>query len=768
MTPVPIDKDPNNEKLPKELQECLRSLVDKYEQEDGWVRKQQIKLWKKNDEFWHGIQFIFWSESRQDWVSPTGSTMGTFQQNENRENSEGPFYDYVVNIYKAHGESIIAALATQLPGVRFPPDDADDDEDISTSRAYDKIADLVQRHNQATILFLKALFTLWNQGLVCAYHAPKEDRAFGTVKIPKYKQGLSCKTCDQQFPVDEENNDRSCPQCGNEMEDANVLDGFDDSPKTRVLIDIFGPLHVKVPYTAREQEDFGYLILALDQPKAFHKHIFPHIADEIGPDFTDSQQFERMARAPSSYSATARIDENRNLSTLRRVWLRPWVFEDLSEDKEEEKKKLQELFPHGCYVGFVGTVYAESRDEDMDKYWTLGKAGMSTYIHADAMGQPLVPIQEMRNVLVNLSLETIEQGIPDTFADPDVLDFETYSRHERRPGTVYPAKPKMGQNLPSSFFEGSRASLSAEVPAFGQELDRSGQFVVGSFPSIYGGTQDAKSRTAAEYNMSRQMALQRLTITWKLITKWWAMLMEKCVHIYIENMLDDEHYVKMEDNNYVNVWIRRAELTGHVGEVEPEGSDSFPTSMPQKQQMFMKLIELNIPELRTALFDPANRKTFADLLGFPEMEIPGENQRVKQSRETSEMIKGNNGQGVFIPINPDVDEHEIHIFTLKNFLCDEVGLDLQRKNPQAYNFLIQHLKAHEQIDQQEKDSVQQKQIKSALALEDEKGKMGIAREQTKGQNKIQEIAMKHKGDFQKEILKNASQPPVQRNNPVGQ
>src|ERR1035441_9752080 len=140
------DKDPNGHNLPKNLQECLKLLIDKYEKEDSWVRKQQLKLWKKNEEFWHGIQFVFWSESSQDWISP--SVYNWFNQEEGREGAEGPFYDFVINIYKAHGEAIIAALSAQVPTVRFPPDDAEDDDDLLTSKTYAKIADLIQRHNQ--------------------------------------------------------------------------------------------------------------------------------------------------------------------------------------------------------------------------------------------------------------------------------------------------------------------------------------------------------------------------------------------------------------------------------------------------------------------------------------------------------------------------------------------------------------------------------------------------------------------------------------------
>jgi hypothetical protein len=102
----------------------------------------------------------------------------------------------------------------------------------------------------------------------------------------------------------------------------------------------------------------------------------------------------------------------------------------------------------------------------MDKYWTIGKGGLSTYIHSDPLGQPLVPLQEMRNVTVNLALETIEQGISTVYADPEVLDFEGYSKQEVRPGMTVPAKAKPGTKLGDSFYEGPKATLSKDVTVF--------------------------------------------------------------------------------------------------------------------------------------------------------------------------------------------------------------------------------------------------------------------------------------------------------------
>lgn len=701
MTPNENKKDLNNENLPEELQRALLEIIQKNEQEDSYIRKQQIRLWKKYERFWHGVQYIWWSETQQDWLSPIDSRWDNSDQG-NREGAEGPFYDYVINEYKAHGESIIAALAAQIPSVRFPPDDADSEDDLVTSKVYSKIADLIQRHNQSKMTLLAALLCLWNQGLVAAYHAPKADKAFGNIKIPTYETKTSCENCGYVG----QDGETECPNCepmpdeqGSDpmrapLTQNTVVTGFTESPKSRVLIDLFGPLFVKVPYYARAQKDFGYLHLTLDQPLSFLKDLYPHVADKIENSVASADTYERVARAPSSFAYA--INDQTYLGELRRVWMRTWEVENLGSDQENEKDQLRKLFPDGIYCCFIGDTYVESRNECMDKYWTIGKAGLSTYIHSDPLGQPLIPLQEMENVLTNLTLETIEQGISTVYADPEVLDYEDYSRHEIRPGMIVPVKAKLGQKIGDSFYEGPKASLSKDVADFSERITQASQFVVGDFPSVYGGPTQASSRTAAEYSMSHNNALQRLSISWTLLVNWWGQMMDKCVRLYVENVVQDEKFVQRTKNSYVNVWIRQSELRGKVGEVEPEAAETFPTTIAQKQSLLMQLMQLNNAWVNAALFDPENRKVIADALAFPELHIPDEDQRIKQVREIQTMLGDGINPGVFVPIEPEVDEDPTHISTARDWAVSEAGLDAKVTNPQGYAFVIQHIMMHQQ------------------------------------------------------------------------
>lgn len=692
--PEEITEVDNHHNLDDKLVAALKYLVDKYEREDSNVRKQQVRQWKKNEEFWHGIQYIFWSETRQDWVAPT--ELNFFEQEEGREGVDGPFYDNVINIFRAHGEAVIAALGAQVPTVRFPPDDADDDDDLLTSRTFNKISDLIDRHNQVKCLQLMTLFQMWNQGNVYWYHASKADKAFGITQTERFKNCNCCENCGTQDPIkDDIKIPVLCPQCMGPMKIEPVLDGFDEAPKSRVIVKSFGGLFVKIPSRAMTQADCSYLILSQDQPKPFLQDVYEHIEDKIDNDYVDKDSYERSARSPSAYSDFSTGTSNNDNATHRQVWMRTWALNGLPSSMKEEKLKLKKMFPNGIYVAYVGTTYAESRNEDMDKYWTVVKCGLSTHIHADPIGQPLISPQELRNSILNLTVETIEQGIPAGFADPDVLNFDAYSKHEARPGMIYPAKPKANQNLAESFHESDRATLSQEVGIFSERLDKDAQFVVGSFPSLYGGPGEGKSRTLGEYQQSRQQALQRLSIVWSLFCISWAKLKEKCVHLYVENMIEDERFVTPDPHkkeNYVNVWIKRSEMMGKVGQVEPESGDTFPVSQSAKQALFFKLLEMNNEFINAALFDPENRRDIADLTGFTELEIPGENQRLKQVGEINDIIKG-----IAVTIDPLVDEHPIHISTCKNFLVGQIGLDLKKTSPDIYKAIVQHLQAHNMV-----------------------------------------------------------------------
>jgi hypothetical protein len=722
------DKQPD-----RELQDSLKDIIASCEREDSEIRLGQIRLWKKYEEFWHGIQYLFWSDRDNNWRSPQ-DLIGNYEDIEELDEL-GSFSDRVVDIYRGHAESIIAALSAQIPALRFLPDNADDDSDVLAARTKNKISELVQRHNKAKLIFLRALFFLANNGIVFSYRYKDSDYKYGSYKVPKYgveeqEQPIyTCETCGYESPTDwltakppdsntgqqqpfeydnvaPENNASACPTCGStDMPKVEMVKqsipiklGDTDLPKTRSKIDIFGALHVKVSYYARNQNECSYLLLYGDLGKDVVQFENPDFADQIeGETIIDTYGDETSRFARSEYRASLKT----NLVTVIKAWLRPAAF--YRENREKVREKLLKKFPDGVRVTLIGRnrIFIESQSESLDSRWEIGQAGLSTFIYSDPFMRPMIQIQEMRNDLVNLILETIRHGIASDFADPTVLNFDTYGRFEAVPGYVYAAKAaRPGEPIGNSFYSTSRSTLSQEVGMFLKQLDADAQFSIGSFPSIYGGPAEGKTRTFSEYAASRQMALQRLSIIWNLITDWWVRTISGAVEMYVDIIKEageDERFVKYENNNYVNIWLRQTDLDGKTGGVEPEGSETFPVSLSQKKDLIMKLIEMNNEFINQALYLPENARVIQDVMALNEMKLPGELQRIKQTLEFNDLLKDGpiDEQTSTVSPDPDIDDHSLHIETLKNILVDTTGMDIARTNPAGFANCKAHLKQHE-------------------------------------------------------------------------
>ena len=82
--------------LTEDERSALLALLRIIEQEDAIFRYNQLKEYKKYNQFWHGIQYIFWDSSAQDWKVPTHETLA--QVSSSREEVKF-IYDYVINIF---------------------------------------------------------------------------------------------------------------------------------------------------------------------------------------------------------------------------------------------------------------------------------------------------------------------------------------------------------------------------------------------------------------------------------------------------------------------------------------------------------------------------------------------------------------------------------------------------------------------------------------------------------------------------------------------
>jgi len=674
--------------LTQELRDLLKDIINKVEIEEEPFRAGQLQLLKKLDNFWHGIQRLYWSTMSQDWVTMDGALVNNPDLADQIEGE-----DTIVNIYKAHGESVIAALSQSIPAVKFFPADADNPADILSAKGYSRIAELVQKHNKAQVLYTQALFTLWNQHFVAAFHYPVEDEKFGIVEKPRTKEvpvtteTPACPNCGADVLEDS-----SCPTCGPVepvMIPKEEMQVEEDEPevivKSRQAIRIYGPLNVMIPHNISDMSDAGILVLYTEQDVAKLRAKYYEIAEEINPTVETDAWYREMAGSLSDLSGKV---------TVKEAWLEPWMYWRLGDTKRDKVQELYKLYPDGCYVVIIDNKVFEAHNEPLNKRWTVSKSPLSRTIHADPIGKTLLSIQESRNDLYSLSLETVKHGIPETFFDAEVLNTAKYNEIEAKPGLLFPVKKRPGQSIGDSFHQLRTATLSKEIDSFGMRLDSDAQFLSGASPTIYGGDVGG-SQTAKEYETRRSQALQRLQLHWKTLTHWWAELMSKVVVDYAKSLLEDEKFIVARGNSFMNIWIRKSEIEGgEIGQIEPDVSDQFPISAAQKKDLLVQILQMNNDFLNSVVYHPENATLVAQIMGFPEIYIPGDEDRSKQLNEINSILNGEQAM-----VEQPVDNHPVHAEVAKAWLNSEAGIYTKTSNAPGYMKVVEHLMEHLQLMQ---------------------------------------------------------------------
>lgn len=752
-----------------EISSLLKTVADHFNEEDKMTRERQIRKWRRLKLYWNSFSQIYWSETARDYK---------LYQDTGAANSDQGYYDKPVNVFKAFLETIIAALSIQIPAINCVPDDAENPLDISTAKAGDKISELIYKHNNAIFLWLHALYIYCTEGLIACYSYPKADKEYGTYDKPKYKdeevESYVCPSCGARVPdesIEQEEGEFDpqgpvCIECEAQLPSGLQktklivprLVGTTKEPKSRICLEVYGGLYVKVANYAKKQADTPYLIFSYETHYANALECHPGLRERIphgGWSNTGvNDPYEQYGRLNTQYRGEFPEEQ----VTVKNCWLRPASFNILGE---EDYEKLKKRFPDGVKFVMVNDIPADYENESLDDHWTLTENPMSDFLNHDPLGELVTNVQDIISDLISLTLQTIEQGISQTFADPAVVNFNAQRQIEAMPGTITPTKPVSGsKNIGESFHNLQTASLSPEVFNFYRIIQELGQFVSGALPSIFGGQQGAgSSRTASEYAMSKGMALQRLQTPWRMLTIWWKGIFGKVIPMYIKNMVEDERVVEKNDaGKFINVFIRKAELDGKIGSIELEPSEKLPVSDEQQADIIMQLMQLNNQEITSALMDPENLPHISKIIKIPQFHLPGEEDREKQHEEIDELINSTP-----IPVDPqsmqlyeqakatglpgaqepqeqpsveidvDVDNHQIEASICKSWLISGAGRLAKRENPDGYRNVLLHMKAHMAIVNQQMQAQQLHVDQIALAG----GKPG---QKTLGEPSVKETA----------------------------
>lgn len=771
----------------EDIKTLLKTVYDDCCKEDTAVRERQIRQWRRLKLLWEGFNRVWFSEVAHDW------RVWDETEDSNDDNDQS-YYDKPINVFKAYLESIIAALSVTVPPIKCFPDDADNTLDLATARAGDKAAELVYRHNNAGLKWLHSLFVFMTEGMVAFYTYEDYDKKYGTYDVDETEdvteetKSLVCSKCG--FPLDtnepqDPNNPNPTGQLANPNQSKDLLNqeidefgpsdhdaelhnllaqgkeicpscmevmdpelrtekfittrivGTNKEPKGRICIESYGGLYIKIPNYCKRQKDLPYLIysdekdysVVINQFEDLHgnKNLIKSIKSGHNPG--GYEFYAQWGRLSPQYQG----EYPENVVTVNQAWIRPAKFNILPD--LDDVKKLKKLFPDGVKVTYVNEEYACAENQCLDDCWTLTENPLSDYLHFDPLGQSLVSVQDITNDLISLILQTIEHGIGQTFADPAVLNFNSYEQTSTLPGGIFPAVAKTGKTLAEGFHELRTATLSSEVMPFSQLIQSMGQTVSGALPSIFGGQlQGAGGDTASGYSQSRAQALQRLQNTWKLFTTTWKEMFGKVIPMYIDLIKEaggERDVQRQEDGNFINVMIRKAELEGKIGKVELEANENLPLTWTQKKDLMMTLLQATNPKIMEILNAPENLPIIHETLGLSDFFVPDEDDVIKQYDEIKLLLSStplpnpNDVDGTMpelpsVEIDPTFDNHPVEFEICRKWIISEAGRQTKMDNPDGYLNVLLHGKAHFQQIQMQQQAQQQQQMQMQAASKQSK------------------------------------------------
>jgi hypothetical protein len=180
------EENPGYSDVSESLRSSLKTILDKIVIFEEYYRYRQLRGLKRNNLFWHGFTNIVWNGPNDlsgDWVSVVDAIRNL---GNDALKADPSLYDETVAVYRAYGESIVGALASQAPSVRFNPSNADIIDDIRTASAYSRISKKIQTDNKVEVLMPNIVKLLCNEGLVGIYNYNKYDASYGSVTRDVY------------------------------------------------------------------------------------------------------------------------------------------------------------------------------------------------------------------------------------------------------------------------------------------------------------------------------------------------------------------------------------------------------------------------------------------------------------------------------------------------------------------------------------------------------------------------------------------------------
>lgn len=412
---------------------------------------------------------------------------------------------------------------------------------------------------------------------------------------------------------------------------------------------LYGGLESRISGFVDSMEQATLLETEEDIPMVTAKRQYPDAKKDLnsgaGDAFFRAQRIavRRVSKTDSSIDIYSGEDGT-GLCTITKSRVAPDFFEHLKDDDNET---LTGMFPDGVMVVRCGDTYLESYPYKMTDCCDVIHALKADGMNRPAIGSPLMDVQDSVNTAGNLFEEMLDYGIQVTYWD-QATNIDTLNGAHLAPGASRKMERKSDVSAEDHFFVTPAQQPSTQLSNYLERMQgQFAQFVTGQQPALFG-QASADQKTASGFAQMRDMALGQMAIVWKPFTSWYVREMTRACKLASGRMQDITSVLEPTTawGKRRAVQISPADLRGM--KYTNASDDNFPQSYTDKRNVFMGLMQ--DPDTKQWLMQsPDNLYLAKQLIGLPELTVPGEDPRNKQLQEIAEMRRS----GGPVPIMPD-------------------------------------------------------------------------------------------------------------------
>jgi len=647
-----------NAELTKEQENLLKDRCKVAAKRDYPARLIEIIACWECCLFFRGFQFLI-PQRGGGWIIPGEST------------GYGPSMQMDLsllptNVYSARAQMIIAALTRTVPNVRFAPQRADSDAQITSAESAEKFVKVISRNNDLVQIQTDAARYLWTDGRYLYWSRfVKDGQRFGWEEddepddlVPENEgtpvEGAAAASTPESAETAQES--PGAPPATDEEketeEEGEESEPVKRTPRGQEVRTAHGKLEIKLtPMMANSLDEVDVLQYECEVDETRAKGMFPWVADDIKAATNQAAMGEiaRLARQNVKLGMQSTYVTSDSIAadvTIQRTWMRPSYLMGITD--ENKRDELIEMFPNGCYVVFAGDTFCFARNESMDDSWALAQAYSGDGQNRNAMGTSTMPLQKRLNNWLDLMNDIFVRTIPKKWMDSKAFAVEAIRQQTNVPGDIGSFKRQPGIAVNELIFVEPAVNPPANLADFIKEYSGPlAELLSGAYPALAGGdvgTADSGVAIATQ----RDSALGRLAPTWhsmknaeatsmKQLVRWAA----KCRDKSINERIPGGETIALEIND----------LKANIM-VFAESDENFPETYTQRKNAIMNIfndIGKN-PMLQEVFFNAANLEFLQNMMGLSDLYIPQVASRNKQLGEIEVLLKS-------IPVpNPQVEE----------------------------------------------------------------------------------------------------------------